>query len=262
MRTPEDGSGSALRVFGIDVGPSSLVPPQPPGWAHLVSVRSGAAMLSSGDIRHVLTPDTAVWVPPQRSYVLDLRTRCGLRIIYAAADRCAPRVFGAVRMTALAHALLERMTVRGYLDPNDARDARLLAVTADELDALVPQSPGGALRFPQSAALRAAIESATTQTDERLPMVALATLAGMPLRTFERRFAAETGLSPRAWLRLARLHAATVARETGKSVTQIALESGYASLSAFIAAYRSVYGTTPGHRRLTKPALSEAWLPG
>jgi AraC-like DNA-binding protein len=33
----------------------------------------------------------------------------------------------------------------------------------------------------------------------------------------------------------------------GKSVTDAALDSGYASLSAFIAAFKKTFGYTPGH---------------
>ncbi|MBD5633132.1 MAG: helix-turn-helix domain-containing protein, partial [Candidatus Eremiobacteraeota bacterium] len=58
--------------------------------------------------------------------------------------------------------------------------------------------------------------------------------------------ARETGLSPRAWLRRARLSAAAVALASGASVSEAAFASGYGSPSAFVAAYRLTFGVTPG----------------
>jgi AraC-like DNA-binding protein len=57
-------------------------------------------------------------------------------------------------------------------------------------------------------------------------------------------------MTPRAWLQRARLRAATLALAFGASITEAGLASGYASLSAFIAAYRSVAGVTPGRRNV------------
>ncbi len=48
----------------------------------------------------------------------------------------------------------------------------------------------------------------------------------------------------------ARLIAAVVALVSGASVTETALACGYSSLSAFINAYRTLLGTTPGRMRL------------
>ncbi|HMV40724.1 MAG TPA: helix-turn-helix domain-containing protein, partial [Plasticicumulans sp.] len=54
-----------------------------------------------------------------------------------------------------------------------------------------------------------------------------------------------TGLSFADWRRRLRLLLALGALEAGRSVTAVALDSGYDSLSAFIAAFRNEFGTTP-----------------
>jgi len=193
----------------------------------------------------LVVPGTSLWVPAGTEYALDLHGPCDLRVAYVATWFGVERASGAVAMPALLAEILERAVASGYLDSNEPRDARLIAVAGDELRAL-RGAAGFALCMPREAALLAAVEAVLPMLDEPPTVAALALAASMSLRTFERRFAAETGLAPRAWLRRARLVAATVALARGASVTEAGLASGYASLSAFVAAYRSVFLTTPG----------------
>jgi AraC-like DNA-binding protein len=53
-------------------------------------------------------------------------------------------------------------------------------------------------------------------------------------------------LSFRGWRQRARLLSSLSALEEGDSVTNTALACGYDSTSAFIAAFKSLFGYTPG----------------
>ena len=245
---PKRHGESPLRVYGLDLGPTGLVPPQPPGWAHLVSIRSGVAMLRCDGRQSLLSPEFAMWVPAGIPYALDLRMRCRLRIVFCAADLHPERRFGSVTMNALLHELIGRAMACGYLDPSRVRDARLLAVMNDELAALADAKGAPALAVPRDAALLAAIERVLAAPEDAPSIAALAQAAGFSPRTFERRFMRETGLTPREWLRRARLITALVALASGASVTEAGLACGYSSISAFIAAYRAMFGRTPGRR--------------
>ncbi|MNR08264.1 HTH-type transcriptional regulator ChbR [compost metagenome] len=65
-------------------------------------------------------------------------------------------------------------------------------------------------------------------------------------KTLTRAFQRETGLSFRQWRQRLRLLAALQPLERGASVTEVALASGYESPSAFIAAFKGLFGVTPG----------------
>jgi AraC-like DNA-binding protein len=65
-------------------------------------------------------------------------------------------------------------------------------------------------------------------------------------RTLERRFRDETGMCFGMWRQKARLLDSIRLLAEGKSVTDAALDSGYSSVSAFIAAFKSTFGYTPG----------------
>jgi AraC-like DNA-binding protein len=62
------------------------------------------------------------------------------------------------------------------------------------------------------------------------------------MRLFQR----ETGLSFRGWRQRMRLLSSLGTLEQGRSVTEAALSCGYDSTSAFIAAFKGLFGVTPG----------------
>jgi AraC-like DNA-binding protein len=75
---------------------------------------------------------------------------------------------------------------------------------------------------------------------------ALARQCGLSVRTLERLFRADTGMRFGLWRQKARLLESVRVLVGGGSVTDAALESGYSSVSAYIAAFKHTFGCTPG----------------
>ena len=74
----------------------------------------------------------------------------------------------------------------------------------------------------------------------------LASVAGMSPFHFVRAFHARTGETPMRHVRRRRLeHAAVLLRETDRSVTEIALDAGFGSLSHFVTVFRDLTGLPP-----------------
>lgn len=101
------------------------------------------------------------------------------------------------------------------------------------------------LKMPSDArATRVAkMLEAEPANDESLS--AIAKRAGASARTLERLFRAETGVSFQQWRQRLRLIYALRLLAAGESVTNVALEVGYSSTSAFIAMFRRELHTTP-----------------
>jgi len=74
----------------------------------------------------------------------------------------------------------------------------------------------------------------------------LAKQDGLARRTMERRFRDQTGMSFGMWRQKARLLDSIRLLAEDQSVTDTALDCGYSSVSAFIAAFKSTFGYTPG----------------
>jgi len=87
--------------------------------------------------------------------------------------------------------------------------------------------------------------------DESVPLATLAQEAGLSPWHFCRAFKQSTGLSPHRWTRDRRLQQARqLLADNRRSLTSIAIELGYASLSHFSAAFKQATGISPtGYRR-------------
>ena len=73
----------------------------------------------------------------------------------------------------------------------------------------------------------------------------LARAVGLGIRTLERQFLAETGLTPGRWRRQHALLGALEALAAGTPIKQAAALAAYATPSAFTAALRATFRTTP-----------------
>jgi AraC-like DNA-binding protein len=69
---------------------------------------------------------------------------------------------------------------------------------------------------------------------------------GASLRTIERLFQVETGMTFGRWRQQLRLVEALRLLAVGEPVTSVALDVGYESPSAFVSAFRRTFGVTPG----------------
>ena len=84
---------------------------------------------------------------------------------------------------------------------------------------------------------------------DQQPLDAWARTINTSPRTLARRFQSETGLSFGAWRQQARVLEAMGRLGGGESVTQVALDLGYESVSAFSAMFHRATGTPPSRFR-------------
>ncbi|MGV7216969.1 helix-turn-helix domain-containing protein [Bradyrhizobium sp. UFLA05-112] len=149
------------------------------------------------------------------------------------------------------------LSAAGVLESNRALDAlfrhqltdllatRLLAAHTSSPTTLQP--PVGGL---SPKVLHRAIERLRSDSDADVSLDALASDAGLSRFHFCRAFKESTGLSPLAWLRQYRLEQAmNLLRNTDASIVSVAVELGYASQTAFAAAFRRLTGETPSDWR-------------
>jgi len=127
----------------------------------------------------------------------------------------------------------------------DLLATRLLAAHSGSSTTIQPVRGGLA---PKT--LLRAIERLRSDSDMDVSLAALAADAGLSRFHFCRAFKESTGLSPHAWLRQHRLEQAmNMLRDTDASIVSVAAELGYASQTAFAAAFRKLAGETPSDWR-------------
>lgn len=103
-------------------------------------------------------------------------------------------------------------------------------------------------------AVAAAVQRMLENPGELRSLRRLAGELGLSHRQFDRRFKAETGMTPRQFLLGARIqHACRRLLESGASLSEIGLEAGFCDQSAFTARFRERMGMTPlAYRRLRR----------
>jgi len=120
-----------------------------------------------------------------------------------------------------------------------------------------PFREGGQAQFirrppapPRPSGLGATQEWALARLDQPVTVADLAAHARLPLRTFERRFTAETGTTPIKWLNAARVDRARELLETtDATVSRISRLCGLGTPANFRQHFRRATGTTPREYR-------------
>jgi AraC family transcriptional regulator, glycine betaine-responsive activator len=96
------------------------------------------------------------------------------------------------------------------------------------------------LRAPQ---LQVAVEQMRDTVEDPVPVAGIARASALSLRTLERLFQRELGVSPARYYLMTRLSAArNLAEETGLSVAEIAARTGFSSVSTLSRAFRAHFG--------------------
>lgn len=242
--TPDDESFLAARSYRA-VFPSGFEGPEHEHpWRQLLYATSGAMTVRAGPSTWLIPPGKAVYIPAGCLHSIRMWGEVDMRTLYlrdAALDTGACRVLS---VTPLLRELILRVVDTVALDSRDPAHLRLLAVLLDEM-AHAPETPF-LLPMPADPRAAAIANHVLANPAAAVPLDILARRFGAGRRTVERLFRDGTGISFGLWQQKARMLTAVRLLAEGRSVTVAALDSGYTSVSAFIAAFKKTYGCTPG----------------
>lgn len=220
-----------------------------PDWDRLAYASRGAMRVSSLEGMWVVPPHRGLWLPAGTRHRVHMSGTVSLRTVYfwPFLSRRLPREPRVMNVSPLLRELLHHVTARGTrgtLDAKTPRDRHVIGLLLEELRAV--DEARLQLPFPRDERAARAAARLTTDAGLREPLPGVARRAGASLRTLQRLFAAETGLTLEAWRLRARLLRAVEHLAGGRAVTAVAIDVGYESPSAFIAAFRRELGETPG----------------
>ncbi len=109
---------------------------------------------------------------------------------------------------------------------------------------------------PQDPDVAAAVRALHAEPERRWTVAALAREARLSRATLARRFTAEVGQPPLAYLTQWRMQLARDALAQGATLAQVARQVGYSSEFAFAAAFTREVGTAPGRWRAAQTAAA------
>lgn len=211
----------------------------------LLYTRQGCTRITLAQQLCLLPPSRAAWIPPGVSHRAVMQQSVDYRSIYLIPELCAtlPQQVCVIEVSPLLRAVLEPMALADFAsDWQQGKFAHLLGLCLSEI-AEAAQQPM-LLPLPRDKRLAPLLK-----TPERLPpeLQVLEQQIGASSRTIGRIFQRETGLSYQQWRQQWRLMRAMELLATGRSLSYCAFESGFASDSAFIAFFKTMTGSTPGH---------------
>ena len=162
-----------------------------------------------------------------------------------------PSNLAVVDLTPLARALITECSQWGDEDgPLDNYASAMFRALAEATWALAEHPSPAHMPTGRSTEVRRALAITAERLADDLRLVDIADEVGLASRSLARRFEQELGMTwSAARRRLRVLRAIEQLAGTEHSVTQIALDVGYSSLSAFQSAFRDLIGQTPSDYR-------------
>lgn len=237
----------ALIATARDYAPDDIFPSHQHARGQFAYAACGAISVHTPQGNWLVPPQRACWVPAGLAHGMHMHgavTMLNVFIDAGAVDQAGLpahcQVLGASPL--LRQLLAEAVKVDALYAP-DSRAARLMALLLDEIAAAPPLPLNAPL--PRDARLARLCTQLLRQPGMHSDLDAMAAQAGMSRRTFTRLFRAQTGLGFAQWRQQACLLAAITRLADGQAVTTVALDLGYASPSAFTAAFRRVLGQAP-----------------
>jgi AraC-like DNA-binding protein/quercetin dioxygenase-like cupin family protein len=238
--------GFDVRSLAVTFRHGAVIGRHAHSWGQLVFAKHGVMRVVTGGAAWLVPATRAIWLPAGLIHEISMRGEVAMRTLYLAPARA--EALGseatALDVSPLLRELILHILKLGMLSSARPEHDRLAGLLMDLLAAAPPEPLF--LPLPRDTRARRVAERVQDQPHSDDHLGRLAREAGASLRTLQRLFPRETGLTLEAWRQRARLIHAAARLSAGASVTHAAMDCGYQSVGAFIAAFRRQFGVTPG----------------
>lgn len=194
-----------------------------------------------------MPPDRLGWVPAHCSHSAEIHGPVSGFNIHIDEEKSQqlPKQTRVMAISVLMKGLIERLVEATIEDSFDDPEERILNVLVDEM--IRAQHEPLLLPMPTDARLTRITLAIINEPNNKLSLDKWAVNANMSRRSFTRRFKLETGLSFGQWRIQAKFYHGLQLLSEGASVTQVAFELGYNSVSSFIHSFKNILGVTPSN---------------
>lgn len=221
-------------------------------WAQIVFSSCGVARVHTNRNTYTVPPWRAVWIPPGVEHAATVLEDARLHSIYLHAETLAAYQQDAsslppdCRVIEVRALLKELVTALAEDDANGlptVRYASLVALICGEIHSAPVLALG--IHLPSERRVLALCEDFLQDPRLSRSLPDLCRSAGASVSTMNRLFRAEVGCSFADWRKQALLAQALTLAAKGKSISEIAFELGYSSLSAFSYMVKNLVGVPP-----------------
>ena len=217
--------------------------------AQLIYATVGTMRISTEAAVWVVPPQRALWMPPGVRHSIVMSGDVTMRTLYLRQDAAAgmPDVCRVLHISPLLRELIVRATELPVHYDERGAAGHVVALSLDEL----PREPALPLHLPmpRDKRLHRLCSALLAHPGDPRTLEDWAGWANASPRTLARLFVTETGLTFGAWRQQARVLEAMGRLGGGQAVTDVALDLGYDSVSAFSAMFRRASGVSPSAYR-------------
>jgi AraC-like DNA-binding protein len=234
-----------LRAFVEGYPEGGRVPRHSHAQDQLALIAESAAIIETDSVYVVHPLLKVLWLPAGVEHSVYSPRPFVLHSLYFPANALlqhkTPQVLGLDNLT---RELVLFLCAAPRASQRDDRHAHALAL----LESMLPNAKAESFSLPrpQSPLARKLADHFTANPgDGRALELVTLEVGGASLRTFERMFVEETGLSLASWRRQSRMLASISLLAESKSIGEVAHAVGYDSAAAFSAAFKQCFGTSP-----------------
>jgi AraC-like DNA-binding protein len=215
------------------------------GSDQVIYAQRGVMEVAAGRSPWLIPPQFAVWIPAHTVHRIRMPGAVSMRTLYLRRGLASqlPNTCAVLHVTTLLRELIIEAVRIGKLRTQN----RVHRAIRDLIVHHVHDSSHLSIFVTLPSDSRALAVARTTMADQpaRRSLFELCATAGVGVRTVQRAFRREVGLSFESWRRQARLMKAIELLVSGHSVKEVAYEAGYRRTSAFDEMFRHTMGTTP-----------------
>lgn len=233
------------RGLASNYSPGFVVDRHQHEWHQIVHAVTGSMTVTSSEATWMVPPARAVWIPANVEHSIRMWGTVAMRSMYFRPDAGIETAGCKVLcVTPLLRELILRGVELAGLDSRELAEQHVASLVLHEVN----RAEDGPLQLPlpRDERAREAADAVLRDPSQKVAIEEIARNVGLSERTLERVFSADTGMSFGVWRQKARLLASLRVLVETQSVTEAALETGYASVSAYISAFRQTFGYTPG----------------
>jgi AraC-like DNA-binding protein/quercetin dioxygenase-like cupin family protein len=221
------------------------VPEHAHGSDQLIYAITGIMEVTSGQSVWVIPPEFALWIPAMTSHRIQMDGMVKMRTLYfkpGVVTQGPPHgsvlhVNALVREVVLEAVRLERLCM------DVPYECAIRDVLVHQLERATPAPTF--VTMPVDPRARSVAQAILSSRSESVTLADLCAEAGVSVRTVQRIFKSEVGIDLDSWRRQARLTKAMQLLMSGVSVKEVSYAVGYGQPSAFVQAFRRLFGATP-----------------
>jgi len=241
-----------VRVVARDLEADELLSAHQHDWGQVTYAIDGTVQVNANHQTWFVPPQRAIWIPAHVVHEVRTLERAKLRAIHIESsvvpiggEECVVLEVSSL-MRELVRALTHLELSQDYSNSgvhHAQREAHLAVCLLDELANAAPLPLN--VPMPRDSRLRSLCEILIADPASNLSLQDLSKQVGASERTLARLFQTEMQMSFGLWRQQMRLARAAPLIASGKPLSVVAAELGYASQSAFSAMFKKTFGQSP-----------------